>query len=71
MDSIRQVTENKKVSLDSVAFNPDGRIELCHINYDTDERSYAMRLETDLTCVSLEGMNQFRIYVSSQHKSTD
>jgi hypothetical protein len=71
MDAIRQVTENKHVPLDSVVFDRNAWIELCKINHKTAECHYTVRLETDLSSVSLEGMNQFRISVSSQHKSSD
>jgi len=68
MDNISQVIENENILPDSVVCDPEGLLELCNISHETDERLYTVRLETDLSCVSLEGMNQFRISVSSEHK---
>lgn len=70
MDATKQVTENIDVSMESALFGGEGRIELCSINHETDERIYAVRLETDPECVSLEGMNQFRISVTSRQKES-
>jgi hypothetical protein len=70
MDAISQVIENKDIFPDSVVCDPEGPLELCNISHETDERLYTVRLETDLSCVSLEGLNQFRISVSSEHKTS-
>ncbi len=71
MDAFTQVTENTNVSIDPLVFDTGDMIELCHLESETDECVYSVRLETDAAHVSLEGMNQFRISVIRQHKASD
>ena len=71
MEAFTPVTEDKIESLDTAAFNADGLIELCSLAHETDDRLYTVRLETNTAHVSLEGMNDFRISVTSQQKGSN
>ncbi len=70
MEAFAPVTKENPAPLDSSRLDPDSLIELCSLTHETDDRLYTVRLETNTRQVSLEGMNEFRISVISQQKTS-
>ena len=71
MDAIAQVTDNSIPTSDTPVLQPGGLNVLCRLLYETTSTHFDVLLEADVSEVSLEGMNKYRITVSSNQNDSE
>lgn len=70
MNATQQCIESNDFSPKYPLEDESGLMHLCTISHETDERVYRILLQTDVSRVSLEGLNQYFLVVASRHKAT-